>query len=220
MSDEYAFVVAAYVDLAAADADYSAVHQLFSGFDTSIAFDAVTVGRKASGEIRFGQRPAGDRSPDGPSWSLAEGLAAALFPSVGADAPTTQLAAREILSAVSGEVSRRLGRDALRDLGAHLDGSAAAPVVAAAAGSREPSWRGTDQGTFGDDANRTRRCCPDRPNESIRAADRVAPTRLMRHDRVADVRVAVLSAAPQSLRYPRIRALATASCRPWTLSLS
>jgi len=132
VSDEYAFVVAAYVDLAAADADYSAVHQLFSGFDTSIAFDAVTVGRKASGEIRFGQRPAGDRSPDGPSWSLAEGLAAALFPSVGADAPTTQLAAREILSAVSGEVSRRLGRDALRDLGAHLDGSAAALVVAAA----------------------------------------------------------------------------------------
>lgn len=135
MSDEYAFVVATYVDLAAADADYSAVHQLFSGFDPSIAFDAVTVGRKASGEIRFGQRPAGDRGPDGPdgpSWSLAEGLAAALFPSVGADAPATQLAAREILSAVSGEVSRRLGRDALRDLGAHLDGSAAALVVAAA----------------------------------------------------------------------------------------
>jgi len=132
MSDEYAFVVATYVDLAAADADYSAVHQLFSGLQPSIAFDAVTVGRKASGEIRFGQRPARDRGPDGPSWSLAEGLAAALFPSVGADAPATQLAAREILSAVSGEVSRRLGRDALRDLGAHLDGSAAALVVAAA----------------------------------------------------------------------------------------
>ncbi len=113
MSDEYAFMVATYVDLAAADADYSAVHQLFSGFDPSMAFDAVTVGRKASIEIRFGQRPAGDRSPDGPSWSLAEGLAAALFPSVGADAPATQLAAREILSDVSGEVSRRLGRDAV-----------------------------------------------------------------------------------------------------------
>ena len=58
MSDEYAFVVATYVDLAAADADYSAVQQLFSGFDSSIAFDAVTVGRKASGETRLGQRPA------------------------------------------------------------------------------------------------------------------------------------------------------------------
>ncbi len=200
MSDEYAFMVATYVDLAAADADYSAVHQLFSGFDPSMAFDAVTVGRKASIEIRFGQRPAGDRSPDGPSWSLAEGLAAALFPSVGADAPATQLAAREILSAVSGEVSRRLGRDALerprrapRRLGGRAGGRRRVR-------SQGPSWRGTDQGTFGDDANRTHRCCPDRPNEPIRAADRVAPTRLMRHDHVTDVRVTVVSAAPQSLR--------------------
>jgi hypothetical protein len=132
MSDEYAFMVATYVDLAAADADYSAVQQLFSGFDPPIAFDAVTLGRKASGETRLGQRPPGDRSPDGPRWSLAEGLAAALFPSVGADAPATQLAAREIHSAVAGEVSRHRGRDARRDLGAHLDGAAAALVVAAA----------------------------------------------------------------------------------------
>jgi len=187
MSDEYAFVVATYVDLAAADADHSAVHQLVSGFDPSIAFDASCRGPVPVGRRRCsGNAVGGTRDPQR---RVRRGVAS----------PRPRCAERP--------------RRAPRRLGSRAGGRRRVR-------SREPSWRGTDQGTFGDDANRTRRCCPDRPNESIRAADRVAPTQLMRQDRVADVRVAVLSAAPQSLRYPRIRALATASCRPWTLSLS
>ena len=54
----------------------------------SATFDAVTIAKKASGEARFGRRHQTlgvvvDEHPV--EWSLAAGLAAALYPSVGVD---------------------------------------------------------------------------------------------------------------------------------------
>ncbi len=134
MPDPYVFVVATYVDLAEAGADHSAVHQLSSELGSSQTLEAVTIGRKVSGEIRFDRRTAqssGSDTPAGVDASLAQGLALAIYPSVGADVPRAWLAQHETLSAVAGEVARGLGRDVMRDLGRHLDSATAALLVAA-----------------------------------------------------------------------------------------
>lgn len=133
-SAERVFVAATYVDLSKADADYQALRRSYTDLGTPRAFDAVTIGRKASGEVRF------HREPDGPQGSaadelaapsLAVGLGAALFPSVAADIPVGRLVEREILSTVAGVVAIALGRSGLRDLGTHLDSSPAGLIVAA-----------------------------------------------------------------------------------------
>ena len=134
MPDPYVFVVATYVDLAAAGADYSAVHQLSSELGSAQTLEAVTIGRKISGEIRFDRRTAqgsGSDTPAGVDASLAQGLALAIYPSVGADVPRAWVAQNGALAAVAGEVARGLGRDVMRDLGRHLDSATAALLVAA-----------------------------------------------------------------------------------------
>lgn len=132
---ERVFIGASYVDLSEADADYQALRQLHVDLGAPGAFDAVTIGRKASGEVRFhresddAQGAAGD-DRDAPS--LAAGLGAALFPSVAADVPVGRLVEREILGTVAGVVAIALGRSGLADFGTHLDSSSAGLIVAAA----------------------------------------------------------------------------------------
>ena len=96
------------------------------------AFDAVTIGRKASGEVRFGRRhqqwaATGDGEPVG--WSLAVGLAAALYPSVGVDLGSEWLAEFQVMSASAGAAQRGLDRRVLRDLGEHLDEGSAGLII-------------------------------------------------------------------------------------------
>ena len=131
MPDDHSFVVATYLDLAQADGDYAILRRLYEEFGEPLEFDAVTIGRKASGEARF-------HSGRQETWSLAAGLAAALLPSVGADAPSSLTVQRAVLSSVAGEVGRALGRSNLVELGLHVDEAPAALVVAARAehGSR------------------------------------------------------------------------------------
>ena len=63
-------------------------------------------------------------------WSLAAGLAAALYPSVGVDLSSRWLVDLETLSAVAGTVQRGLGRAGLTAVGEHLDGRSAALIAA------------------------------------------------------------------------------------------
>jgi hypothetical protein len=138
--DERVFIGATYVDLSEADADYQALRQWYVDLGAPRAFDAVTLGRKASGEVRFHREP--DRPPESAadergSPSLAAGLGAALFPSVAADIPVGRQVEREILSAAAGVVSIAVGRSGLSDLGTHLDSSPAGLIVAAAADQQD-----------------------------------------------------------------------------------
>jgi len=130
---EYGFVVATQSDLSEADADFSAIEGIYEERDVGTSFDAVTIAKKASGEARFGRRhhqvgPLVHEQPVG--WSLAGGLAAALYPSVGVDLASGWLVDLEILSSVAGTVQRGLGRAGLTAVGEHLDGRSAALITA------------------------------------------------------------------------------------------
>jgi hypothetical protein len=140
MPDESVFICASYVDLSEADADFEALWQWYVDLAAPRAFDAVTIGRKGSGEVRFHREPGRSQdsaADDHAAPSLAAGLGAALFPSVAADIPVSRLAEREILGTVAGVVASALGRSGLRDLGAQLDSWSAGLIVAAAAGHHD-----------------------------------------------------------------------------------
>ena len=61
MLDERVFLAASYLDVAEAEADFEALRQLYVDLGEAAGFDAVTIGRKASGEVRFHREP--DRPP-------------------------------------------------------------------------------------------------------------------------------------------------------------
>ena len=94
VSGEHLFIGATSRDLPGADADFETLRQLHTDEDHAVTLDAVTIGRMASGEVRF-HRESGDfRGPkrdEPPAPNLAAGLAAALFPSVAADIPAGRL---------------------------------------------------------------------------------------------------------------------------------
>ena len=134
---DFGFVVATHGDLSEADADFSAIERLYEEHDAVATFDAVTIAKKASGEARFGRRHrqlgvvVGEHPVE---WSLAAGLAAALYPSVGVDLSPEWLVDLEFLNAVAGTVQRGLGRAGLTAIGEHLDGRSAALIAACATG--------------------------------------------------------------------------------------
>ena len=130
--DERVFIGASYLDIAEADADFEALRQFYADLVVASGFDAVTVGRKASGEVRFHREP--ERSSDSAADdratpSLAAGLGAALFPSVAADIPIRRLEEREILGTVAGVVAIALGRSGLSEFGDQLDSSSAGLIA-------------------------------------------------------------------------------------------
>ena len=90
MPEARVFLAASYLDVAEAEADFEALRRLYVDLGEAAGFDAVTIGRKASGEVRFHRepdRPPGSDADEHIAPSLAAGLAAALFPSVAADSP-------------------------------------------------------------------------------------------------------------------------------------
>ncbi len=136
MPDERVFLAASYLDVAEAEADFEALRRLYVDLGEAPGFDAVTIGRKASGEVRFHRepdRPPGSDADEHVAPSLAAGLAAALFPSVAADSPVGRLREREILAASAGVVAIALGRTDLSELGDRLDSSSAGLIAAAPA---------------------------------------------------------------------------------------
>jgi len=134
LSHDLSFITATYSDVSQADGDDATIRRLYVELGVPLGFDAVIIGHKASGEARFysSHRDGGRPDADEPAtWSLAAGLAAALFPSVFADAPRDLMAQRAVLGAVAGEVGRALGRCDLMALGSHVDEAPAALVVVA-----------------------------------------------------------------------------------------
>ena len=136
LPDNRLFIIATYADLAQADGDYATIRRLHGQFGAPVELDAVIIGRKASGEARFYSTHRDGRRPDPDertAWSLAAGLAAALLPSVYADAPRSLVVQRAVLGAVAGEVGRSIGRGDLMALGSHVDESPATLIVVAKA---------------------------------------------------------------------------------------
>ena len=136
MLDERLFLAASYLDVAEAEADFEALRRLYVDLGEAKGFDAVTIGRKASGEVRFHRepdRPQGSAPDEHVAPSLAAGLAAALFPSVASDIPLGRLREREILATSAGVVAVSLGRSDLSEVGDHLDSSSAGLIAAAPA---------------------------------------------------------------------------------------
>ena len=134
MPDDLSFITATYTDVSQADGDNAAIRRLYAELGVPHELDAVIVGHKASGEARFysSDRDGGRPDADEPAtWSLAAGLAAALFPSVVADSPRSLVVQRTVLGAVAGEVARALGRRDLMALGSHVDDVPAALIVVA-----------------------------------------------------------------------------------------
>jgi len=134
LSHDRSFITAIYADVSQADGDYAIIRRLYVELGVPLGFDAVIVGHKASGEARFysSDRDGGRPDADEPAtWSLAAGLAAALFPSVFADAPRGLVVQRAVLGAVAGEVGRALGRRDLMALGSHVDEAPAVLIVVA-----------------------------------------------------------------------------------------
>lgn len=135
MADEFLFIAIAARDLSAADSILDAI-----GAEPAPCgpLDMVSIGRKASGEVRFHREPTLDRS-DGPSWSAAAGLAAALYPSVGTDQPRSHTRQRALLAMVAGQTAAALGRSAMNEFHELLDTAPAAVIVAVPVGARAPS---------------------------------------------------------------------------------
>lgn len=133
---ERVFIGASYLDIPQADADFHAIRRLRVALGAPRTFDAVTIGRKASGETRFHREsvcPEDSTGDDRAAPGLAAGLGAALFPSVAADIPAARVSERKTLGKVAGIVAIALGRSGIAELGAHLDASAAGLIVAAEA---------------------------------------------------------------------------------------
>jgi len=132
MLTEYVAVTATFGDLPEADAALSAVELLYAERDSMSMFDAATVARIGSGEVRFGKRHdqrTAARDTESAGWSLAAGLAATLYPSVSVDQSADRRAEGEILSACAGVVQHGLDRRSLSDLGRHLDAAPSGLIV-------------------------------------------------------------------------------------------
>jgi hypothetical protein len=129
---EWVFIAVATPDVAAADAAFELL--LSHEPEMGSGLDAVTIGRKSTGEVRFDRESGAYGDPGAPAgWSAAAGLAAAVYPSVGADLPASRIAERAVLNAVAGLVADAVGRGGLMEFGEHLDTAPAALIAAAPA---------------------------------------------------------------------------------------
>lgn len=126
----YVFAAIGARDAAAADGIVDVLRMAGSG-----TFDVVCIGRKRNGEARF-LGESSDPTHAGSRVSVAAGLGAALYPSVGADMPR-RAAHRAALNAVAGRVADALGRKTLMQLGELLDASTAAVIAVARLDDRD-----------------------------------------------------------------------------------
>lgn len=129
---ERTLIAVAMSDLAAADAAFERL--VHGGLGPGATRDVVTIGRSRSGVVRFDREtPVGG---PGPTCSIAAGVAAALYPSVGADLPGVRALERTVLSAVAGRIALAVGRKGMLELGEHLDSASAALIACVPAGIR------------------------------------------------------------------------------------
>lgn len=133
---DYVFVAVGARDLAAADAVLETLRTVERTFASESAADVVSIGRKRNGELRF-HREAPGLARGESRVSIAAGLAAVLYPSVGADMPASRVAQRAALHAVAGRVADALGRSTLMQFGEVLDAWPAAVIAVAPIADRD-----------------------------------------------------------------------------------
>jgi uncharacterized membrane protein len=128
--------VGVYADVADAEADYEAVHDLHTEAGLIDAYDAAVVERRDDGKVKIAKKhetPTRVGGVLGGGIGLATGLVVALFPfaAVGGGLLAATTGGGAILGAVAGHAAAGMSRDDLKELGEHLDKGQAGLVVVA-----------------------------------------------------------------------------------------
>jgi uncharacterized membrane protein len=128
--------VGVYDDVAQAEADYQAVHDLHTEAGLIDAYDAAVVERREDGKVKIVKKhetPTRVGGVLGGGVGLATGLVVALFPfaAIGGGLLAATAGGGAILGAVAGHAAAGMSRDDLKQLGEHLDAGQAGLVVVA-----------------------------------------------------------------------------------------
>ena len=135
--DTFILFAAEYSDLAAAEADYQTVKDLYYELGLVDTFDAAVIEKKPDGKVKIvkkHEQPTRQGAWRGAGWGLAGGLVVALFPAaalgVGLLAKAAGLGA--MFGALAGHAVGGVSRSDLKDIGELLDNGQAGMVVIAA----------------------------------------------------------------------------------------
>ncbi|MFN7149313.1 MAG: hypothetical protein ACK4V6_07515 [Microthrixaceae bacterium] len=135
--DTFILFAAEYSDLAAAEADYEAVKDLYYELGLVDTFDAAVVEKKDDGKVKIvkkHEQPTRTGAWVGGGLGLAAGAVIALFPAaaIGAGLLAGTTAGGAALGALAGHAAGGLPRHDLKELGDGLDAGDAGRVVVAA----------------------------------------------------------------------------------------
>ena len=125
-----------YANVADAEADYDAVHDLHTEIGLIDAYDAAVIERTAAGKVKIVKKhetPTRVGGVLGGGVGLATGLVIALFPAVaiGGGLLLATGGGGAILGAVAGHAAAGMSRSDLKDIGESLDSGQAGLVVVA-----------------------------------------------------------------------------------------
>ncbi len=125
-----------YANVADAEADYDAVHDLHTKIGLIDAYDAAVIERTAEGKVKIVKKhetPTRVGGVLGGGVGLATGLAIALFPAaaIGGGLLLATGGGGAILGAVAGHAAAGMSRSDLKDMGESLDSGQAGLVVVA-----------------------------------------------------------------------------------------
>jgi uncharacterized membrane protein len=134
--DTFMAYVGVYPSVDHAEADYELVKDLHTEAGLIDAYDAAVIERRADGKVRITKKhetPTRVGGVLGAGAGLATGLVVALFPfaAVGAGLLAATTAGGAVLGAVAGHAAAGMSRNALKELGEHLDAGQAGLVVVA-----------------------------------------------------------------------------------------
>jgi uncharacterized membrane protein len=135
--DTFILFAAEYTDLAAAEADYETVKQLYYELDLVDTFDAAIVEKKDDGKVKIvkkHEQPTRTGAWVGGGLGLAAGAVIALFPAaaIGGGLLAGTTAGGAALGALAGHAAGGLPRHDLKELGEGLDAGDAGLIVVAA----------------------------------------------------------------------------------------
>ena len=128
---------AAYDSLAAAEADYKTVKDLYYGLKLMDTFDAAVIQKQADGKVKIIKRheqPTIQGAWAGAGLGLAAGVVVACFPAaaLGTGLLAASAGAGAISGALAGHVAGGMSRSDLKEIGESLDNGQAGLVVVAA----------------------------------------------------------------------------------------
>lgn len=135
--DTFILLAAEYPDLAAAEADYQTVKDLYYELNLVDTFDAAVIEKKADGKVKIvkkHEQPLRVGAWLGGGLGLAAGAAIALFPAaaIGGGLLAGTTAGGAALGALAGHAAAGIPRHDLKELGEALDAGDAGLIVVAA----------------------------------------------------------------------------------------